>query len=122
MLFSQNLKTHLWKDRVLVITANNENSEIAKKQLLYFQEKQAEMLDRELVLYFCIGEECRFYNWNKNIKTYKTTHKFNGFKVELFGLDGTKKMTADSIQKPKVFFDLIDKMPMRRRNIKIKNK
>jgi len=49
--YGQNLKSHQWKNRVLVIYSEDSNSEILKNQLDLFSDKKSEIKERKLIIY-----------------------------------------------------------------------
>jgi len=111
---AQNIVDHTWKERVITILADTSEGVLAKKQTQRFLSMEKEMIDRQLVLYSCIDDECTFYDFRNDPKKMKIKTSATFFKTSLYGLDGQIKSESNELVSPLVFFVLIDKMPMRR--------
>lgn len=121
-MWSQNIETHQWEHRVIVIHANENNHKLAKVQFSLFQKKKQKLIDRKIVLYKCIADTCTFYSWEQAPKRFRTDKTIQGFSVVLIGLDGGEKYKSNNLEKPDVFLDLIDTMPMRRQELRTQQK
>jgi len=121
-MWSQNLESHQWEHRVLVIHADENNHELAESQFSLFQKEKQKLIDRKIVLYKCVANSCTFYNWIQAPKTFKINKKTKGFSTVLIGLDGGEKYTSNNLEKSEVFLDLIDTMPMRRQELRTQQK
>ncbi len=119
-ILSQNLEQHQWKNRIIVISGSKVDSSRVETQFNQFKNKKNELRERKLVVYKCIGNTCKYYNWVNKPETFMVKNLSKRFSVELIGLDGTKKYESSCIVEAKNIFDLIDTMPMRRRELKKK--
>ncbi len=119
-MWSQNLDSHLWENRVIVISAAKNNKAYATKQFNLFKLKTKGLIDRKLVIYKCIENSCVLHDFKNKQKTFNINRKISGFSVALIGLDGSEKYKSTQVEKAEVFFNLIDKMPMRRQEVKNK--
>ena len=54
------------------------------------------------------------------VKVVLVNKRLTGFNVVLLGLDGGEKFNSNNVEKANVFFNLIDKMPMRRQELRNK--
>lgn len=111
---SQNILDHTWKERVITILADASERDLASEQTQRFLSMEKEMIDRQLVLYSCVDGECTFYDFRNDPKNIKIEASATIFKTRLYGLDGQIKYESNELVSPMVFFNLIDKMPMRR--------
>lgn len=121
MLWAQNLSSHQWKERVILIYADNLSSKMANQQFDALEKEKAKLLDRKIVIYKCIADSCVYYDWKKSPKRFQITKTKQGFSIMLLGLDGNKKYESNKLEDPAVFFNLIDKMPMRRQKFRNKD-
>ncbi|MFC4097382.1 DUF4174 domain-containing protein [Euzebyella saccharophila] len=130
-LHSQNLSSHQWKNRVLIIKSEDKKSELFKKQLGEFETTDAELKERKIALYKIVGDDFWLKNYTKpNANTTeKITIKFKdeileaskNFEVILIGLDGGVKLRQSSLVTKEQLFQLIDSMPMRANELKRNN-
>ncbi len=118
VMWSQNVKSHQWKNRVVVISADKTNATLAEYQSSILIREKEKLVDRSIVIYKCIDKQCMFYDENQNLKKVQFDKPVKGFSVVLVGLDGGEKFKSNNIEKASVFFDLIDKMPMRRQELR----
>ena len=119
---AQDLLSHRWEERVLVIYSANLDDRSAQEQLALFKSTQAELEDRAMVVYHITNEGYRF-NFSPELKSYDSEDEEFDFKVILLGLDGGIKYESSTIEPAQVYYDLIDRMPMRRSQMRkrIKN-
>jgi hypothetical protein len=122
VIWSQNLSSHQWKERVIIIRANDSDSELADLQFNMLVTEKEELVDKKLVVYKCISGQCVFYNGRGQKKLFEVDNTDDGFSTVLIGLDGGKKYMSKKVVKPSVFFNLIDQMPMRRQELRDKEK
>jgi len=125
------LKQHQWKNRILIVKAENQNNEDFKHQLKEISNFKNGFIERKLVLYKVDNEEIIFDNQKigAHPKVFEHTSHEKGdiflidkdFEVILIGLDGSIKLRQNKILKMSKLFDVIDAMPMRRREINNKN-
>lgn len=116
---------HLWKDRLLLLFAPSEENEALHRQLDLLTAKEAKVTERDLKIY-------RIYPGTTQHPTGKTLPKSfssklyrkyeinaaDGFILLLIGKDGTEKLRSSKVTPPKRIFQLIDRMPMRRREMR----
>lgn len=115
---AQPLTAHYFKDRVVTIHADS-------SQIVLFERQQSELLiaakemkERRLVMYSCIASKCLFNNFSEAPVTTEITPTEKTFEIRLYGLDGQIKFEANEYTSPQVMFSLIDKMPMRRNEMR----
>lgn len=127
-LNGQNLDSHRWKNRVLIVKTQEIPSDKYKAQLEVFKEADASLADRKLVLYMITGGTYRLVDFDDGIKkesdelpiSAKQTVLADGndFEVLLIGLDGGIKLRQTKVLTIGELFNLIDSMPMRRAEIR----
>ena len=120
--FGQNMDKHQWENRVLLVFADDKNSEELKEQIQVFESNIKELKERKLVVYQILPTLFNFNfdeSWQTTSKYYR---KFNAdktkFKVILIGLDGGIKLEQKQVLSKEKLFSLIDGMPMRKREIR----
>ena len=115
---AQDLKDFQWKNRLILVIAENKENQNFQKQLAELQKNQTGLSERKLIIYkilpdkFSLGLESE--TWKKDSKLYQK-YKTNDsdFQVLLLGLDGGIKLDQSEILSLKKLFDTIDSMPMR---------
>lgn len=117
-LWSQNTVEHKWNNRVLIIRGSKADSVLVEQQFENFSKIQNQLIDRKLVLYKCIENNCTFYDWKQKPRVLKIESLQSSFEIVLIGLDGYEKFKSYQVEESKVIFDLIDQMPMRRQEVK----
>ncbi len=122
VIWSQNLDSHRWNDRVIIISADEANSKLAESQFNVLKAEKDKLKDRKIVIYKCISNNCIFYNGEEASKTIKMDVSIKGFETVLVGLDGGQKFKSKKVENPSVFLNLIDTMPMRRQELKNQKK
>ena len=122
---SQNLGKHQWNDRVVLIFSDDKSSSKLKKQVDLFQKEKVSLEERKLKIYQFAESDFKYGfddSWKKStIKTKRFNDKEESFKIVLIGLDGGIKLKQNTILIPEKLFIIIDGMPMRKRELKIKN-
>lgn len=119
--FAQNLQKHQWKERVLLITA--EDSIQRSEQLLELKKDIKGLNERRLIVYvitpFWYSEGIHNSQWIDNKSFYSDIKKTRKkFEVILIGLDGGVKLRQTKMLTRQKLFTLIDGMPMRQSEIK----
>lgn len=123
--FSQDLKKHQWKNRVLLIYTDDKNADDFKHQIKVLSEDKKGLAERKLVVYqftkndFTTDFDKAWLTSNFLYKNYVNNNE--PFKVLLIGLDGGIKLEQNKILSLEKLFSIIDGMPMRRRELKRKN-
>ncbi len=121
-MWSQDLSSHLWNERVIVIYADEGHSKQADLQFNKLIAEQEKLVERKLVIYKCVSGQCEFYNGLSSKKLLQLNQSIEGFSAVLIGLDGGKKYKTKAVVEPSAFFSLIDQMPMRRQELRDKDK
>lgn len=121
---SQNMKSHQWKNRVLLVISDNKSNVDFANQTQLLKDKSLELIERKLIVYQ-ITKNAYSYNYNQSwilsTKLYRKHNKEKAtFKVILIGLDGGIKLKQTSILSEKKLFTIIDGMPMRKQELKNK--
>ena len=117
-LNAQDLSKHQWKDRLVLIIAEEKNEKF-QQQITELKKHQQGLKERKLVIYqilptkYSTGFEEE--NWQQSSELY---HKYkaekSGFRVILIGLDAGEKLDQTEILSAEKLFNTIDSMPMRR--------
>lgn len=121
-MWSQDLSSHQWKERIIVIHSNEPNANLADLQLNFLMAEKQKLAERKMVMYKCVSGQCEFYSGLNQKIFFKIKDTGSDFSTVLIGLDGGEKYRSKKVVKPKVFFDLIDAMPMRRQEMRGKEK
>lgn len=124
---AQNLNQHQWKDRIILIGADNYDQAKLKEQLKRIQRTPEDLNERKLVVYEVTPQGFRYHHdgqvesVNDNGQLFLNMFgKGVKFQVALIGLDGgTKRRWNDLIDNEQIF-GLIDTMPMRRAELRRK--
>jgi len=128
---AQDLDKHEWKHRILIVKTNDVTSEKFQAQLKEFKNASKEMLERKFVLYRIVDTDYTFLDYKSltldNVgkvhgKLAKVLKESHDFEVILIGLDGGVKLRQTKILTQKALFDKVDSMPMRRSELRRKNK
>tara|TARA_R100001369_G_C3253320_1_gene156576 strand:+ start:178 stop:570 length:393 start_codon:yes stop_codon:yes gene_type:complete len=123
-LNGQNLKGHLWKNRVVLIITNDSESENYASQLEEFKMHNQEFEERKLIVYKILPNKYKLQSntdnsWVKSSDLYiKYKPTNSAFRLILIGLDGGIKIEQNELLTAKELFLTIDAMPMRRAEIK----
>lgn len=120
---AQDLREHVWKDRVIVVFTADESSELFTQQLDELQSDREGLDDRKLVLYSITPTHVRkgWENGEWEVSNESLNHILEAkgnFEVVLLGLDGSVKLRQDQLLKRDKLYNIIDSMPMRRHALK----
>jgi predicted transcriptional regulator len=118
------IEDYRWKNRVLIIKSSATTEEIYQKQNLLLTENENSVNERDLIILSVFahksprlnGENVELESENAILERYKLTD--TDFAVILIGKDGGEKYRSDSIVMPDEIFKVIDRMPMRRREMR----
>ena len=121
IVWSQDFDTHKWKNRIILITADENHHKFSETQLNLFINEKEKLIERKIVIYQCITNKCIYYNWKQSPQSVEMDILIDGFKTVLIGLDGGVKYKTFEVENTSIFFDLIDSMPMRLQELE-KNK
>lgn len=119
--FGQHLEVYRWKNRLLIISCENQNNEYHKKQLSLLSNQIKGLKERKLILFSFFDKGYRI-GFSKKTLNY-TEEKFKSpgeFSIQLIGLDGGVKLKKNTILNPEELFAIIDGIPMRRSELKSK--
>lgn len=129
-LNAQDLKTHQWENRIVIVYSDDIDSSIFQKQMNTFIIDKKGMIERKLMVYSVVKERYELLDFKESnpVKSGTVSDKFKSryidkvskFKVVLIGLDGSVKLEQDNILIIDKLFGTIDAMPMRRREMKKK--
>jgi hypothetical protein len=118
------LDDYKWKNRVVVLFATDAESDLYQSQMDKFESLESGIKDRDLLFISIFEEGCSEIN-SKSIsdKSAASIRKQlrkgkDPFQIVLIGKDGTVKLQRNEILSPDELFDIIDQMPMRRREMK----
>lgn len=122
-LKAQNLTSHKWENRILILLTDNTNTIIYKNQISDLERCTKGLEERKLIIYqvkkdsYKIGLQ-NTDNWIKSDILFKNYKKTDApFEIILIGLDGGIKLKQNTTLTCKRVFDTIDIMPMRRSEI-----
>ncbi|WP_162143364.1 DUF4174 domain-containing protein [Pseudovibrio exalbescens] len=112
----------LWKNRLLIVSVSNENALLLAEQSAIFDDHYAGMNDRDLKLISLVAERV----YVNEVSTDQLDAAFmreqydlpNQGVAILVGKDGTVKLRRDAAISAAELFSVIDRMPMRRREMK----
>ena len=119
----QSLEDHLWKDRVLLIVSENPSDVTFRRQVRALRsEKKA--LEKRVGIVYLVFPHTYGIGLEGEPKRERTPGSILGFEPDagfgllLIGLDGGIKYRSRSYVDPKILWELIDAMPMRRAEMK----
>ena len=124
--FTQNISIpgpYHWQNRIVLIFAS-EDDPMLEKQLKLFEENQAGMDERDLIVFRILHDQViqtvgSTYDEKSARKLRSQYHVAEGeFSVTLIGKDGSKKLQQQEILSIDKLFATIDAMPMRRREMR----
>lgn len=117
-LNAQDLKDPQWKDRLVLVLAENKYNQKFQKQLDELQKDQKGLNDRKLIIYQILPDKfttgLKAESWKNSSELYqKYKTRDQDFQVLLIGLDGGIKLDQSEILSLEKLFSTIDSMPMR---------
>ncbi|UOY07486.1 DUF4174 domain-containing protein [Muricauda sp. SCSIO 64092] len=115
LLQAQNLDKYLWKNRVILLFESNRHKSDYQEQLEVLQLESEELLERDIVTVTPKNGEKPLFLENLGLE-----NDFYG--LVLLGKDGGIKLKEEFVVKPQIIFRLIDAMPMRRAEMRKKNR
>ena len=125
------LKKHRWQNRILVLKTDSKQNDNFVNQLQELKQHKVGLIERKLVLYTVIEDMVYFDNFkSKDPASYKLNDLdelsdifgSEDYEIILIGLDGGIKVRDIQKTSIKQLFEIIDVMPMRRRELKNKGK
>ena len=117
------LTKYRWQNRLLLVfTPLPESEEVGVQQRL-FEDKGAELRDRDLLVFYLFLNEGRVGDGPLSKGEVTSLRERYGvveedFTVILIGKDGTAKERLEGPMEPADLFDAIDAMPMRQREMR----
>tara|TARA_R110000850_G_scaffold268138_1_gene399469 strand:- start:62057 stop:62500 length:444 start_codon:yes stop_codon:yes gene_type:complete len=127
-LAAQEIASHQWEDRVLIVMTKDHTDAEFKRQIQELNAHQQGLTERKLKVYLATPEAYRLLNapetsWKPGGDLYKTYNKRSGEpEVLLIGLDGQPKIRKYSFTTALELFVTIDGMPMRQSEMRNRNK
>ena len=106
---ARDLKDLKWQHRPVLLFAPSEDSADYTEQMALFRHSEAALAERDIVVLSDLDP--------KNPSPIRQTFSPNGFKLVLVGKDGGVKLEKDTVLQPKELFAVIDRMPMRQREM-----
>jgi glutathione peroxidase-family protein len=117
------LSQYRWENRIIVLFSSDSGSESYQAQMSKFSSLEDEFLDRDLILISIFDDDCSVLN-DKFISDSSAdsiranlTSSGNNYSVYLIGKDGGVKLRQEAVIEPEELFRVIDRMPMRRREM-----
>ncbi len=116
-VFSQDLETYQWKNRIILLKDTDIESDRLQAQLKRLQSNSKELLEREVLIFLLVDKAV--YNVNRNKLSLQADaiiikYELSSFEgLVLVGKDGEIKLKEEFIINPSEIFELIDSMPMR---------
>lgn len=125
VLNGQDLNTHQWKNRVLLVISETESNPVYIKQLEEWQSDKEGFKERKLIIYQIFPSYYikGFTDEKIESRSLYNAHRSSEdtFQVILIGLDrGVKYKTSDFLNNTSLFA-IIDGMPMRRAELNKNN-
>jgi hypothetical protein len=126
MANAQDLASHQWNDRLVVIISHLETHPDLKKQISELLTDENGLRERRLKVYQVLPDAYKMgldkqANWKKSEALYARLQRPGAdFEVLLIGLDGGVKLRKNEVVKCEELFGLIDQMPMRRAEMRRK--
>ena len=119
-LQAQDLSQHRWKDRVILLFAANAQDSVFKEQFALLTLEKWEVTERDLIIYQIFpthGYDPKGKQLSASFcQSLRRRHRIetDAFQFILIGKDsGVKKRAAEAVSRESLF-GLIDRMPMRR--------
>lgn len=118
------LRDFTWKNRVIILNAENQNQDLYQSQVNSFSSLESHIQDRDLVIISLFREGCSTLNGNKisgeSADNIRRNLQINDgeYSVLLIGKDGGVKFRKNEIVEPVELFSVIDRMPMRQREMR----
>lgn len=122
-LNAQDMKEHMWSNRLLLLYSNNEQDSVLNQQMLLLRNSEEGLKDRKILVYRFHRDHYMKGLLSKRKYDYSTEFDrqlFDGdyFQIKLIGLDGTVKQTSLEILMPQDIFEIIDAMPLRQMELR----
>lgn len=126
-VLGQDIASHQWMNRVLIVMAESKDSELLQQQIDIFNQNEVGITERKLLILLMTPLEFAFYSpkkidWQPFSTTYDN-YKLRDSEIELvlIGLDGQIKHRKYSVTPALEIFVIIDTMPMRQSELRNSN-
>ena len=117
------LQKYRWENRILLIFADQAESDQATTQMRMFEKEKNGFVERDL-LFFFLSADRKADNPFSSQEEKQIRKRFNPgdqpFIVILIGKDGGKKLSTEEVLTIEELFSTIDAMPMRRSEMRRK--
>ncbi|MFK8101042.1 MAG: DUF4174 domain-containing protein [Saprospiraceae bacterium] len=124
---AQNLSAHQWENRVLLLLVEDTQNFSYQAQLSILKSQEKALKDRKILVYhlqasqFKKGLNGEEWTISQGVfQQYKSSKA--PFEIVLMGLDGGVKLQQSKLLPAQDLFNLIDQMPMRKRELKKQKK
>lgn len=119
------LAPYLWKNRVVVVVADSDHRSVASRQWRMLSGAREALLEREMVVVSIMGDLVEVDGIATDGIDATALRRLVGaweieFAVLLIGKDGGVKLRSDEPVAAERLFALIDTMPMRRQEMRIR--
>jgi hypothetical protein len=118
------LESFQWENRILVLFASHSDDESYQTQINKFSSLDDQFKDRDLILFSIFNEGCSTLNdevisdsSSQSIRE-RLSPQENSYFIFLIGKDGGVKLKQDEVLEPDELFRVIDRMPMRQREMR----
>lgn len=120
------LAAYLWKNRVLVVVADNDHRSVASRQRQVLADSREELQERGMMVISVVGELVEVDGVVTDGVDAGDLRRSVGaseaeFGVLLIGKDGGVKLRSDALVDAERLFALIDTMPIRRQEMRIRS-
>ena len=113
------LGPYRWKNRILVVFNTGDEFKTSQKEIL--EQDIPGLLDRDMIILGLGGvHEPYKIDSTLDLGDLREAHNLGGSSIALFGKDGSVKARLDRTVSISEVFDIIDSMPMRRREMREK--
>lgn len=118
---------HQWNHRVLLVITSNTYSSTFLQQIEILNNKVDALNERKLIIYQIHPEGFKrglkeHSNWIDNQEWYRIyADEYEIFEIQLYGLDGGRKLYQNDLLTIEKLLETIDAMPMRRSEMYRKN-
>jgi len=113
-----------WENRIIVLFAPDSGIDAYQTQMNKFSALEEQLLDRDLILISLFDNECSTLNGktisDSSAKSIRDglSHSDQTYSIFLIGKDGGVKLRRNGVLEPEELFRVIDRMPMRQREIR----
>lgn len=128
MLKSQDLSTHRWQHRLVILLTSDTTQSAFQAQVKELSNYAQGLGERKIIIYQALPKAYRkgldsSANWSQSDEIFTSLKKTDApFEILLIGLDGGVKLRKDEFVPCRELFTLIDGMPMRRAEMRRQQK